>query len=123
LTNGSILLFAPAMNEKIQRELQGRIEAFAADVTAVLQRAMVDAVNQALKGSAGKRGRVSGKSKVSDAELLKEIARKGGRRIEEIELSLGAARKSLAPGVKRLLAAKQIRRTGQARGTKYFAGK
>lgn len=120
------------MNERIQRELQEQVEAFATTVTAILQRAVADAVADALGGS--RKLRVAAKSapatrggkteaaRVSRADaLLREVQRKGGRRMEEIAKSMRTSTKSLTSPMRRLLKAKRVKKSGVARGTKYRA--
>lgn len=53
--------------------------------------------------------------------LLKEIKRKGGRRIEEIGTALSIPTKELALPIKKLIADKKIKTTGQRRATRYSA--
>jgi hypothetical protein len=127
------------MNERIQRELQKSVEAFATDVTAILQRAVAAAVAEALGGSRAARAQVGrrprGRSKAKDAAgrrtrqrvqqeagaLLKEVQRRGDRRMEEIAKSLRTSTKALVTPMKKLLAAKKVKKSGTARGTKYRA--
>lgn len=118
------------MNVKTQKLLQARIEAFATDVTNILQSAVADAVKDALPASArrgalrlGKkagrgRGRKIGKS-VAPEVLLKEIAREPDRRMEQISAALGTSSKALVPTIKQLIADKKVKTSGQARGTTY----
>lgn len=114
------------MPQSIQNQLQARIEAFASDLTAILQRAVADSVNQALAtgrkgaGSAGRGGRLP-RVDFSEDALLREIKREGGRRMEELSAALKAPSRSLKGPIKRLLAAKKIKTAGKARGTKYSA--
>ncbi|MBI1948577.1 MAG: hypothetical protein HYS27_23015 [Deltaproteobacteria bacterium] len=118
------------MNERIQRELQKSVEAFATDVTAILQRAVADAVAEALggsrrattaaKGTSALRGGKTEAARAARAEaLLRELKRKGDRRIEEIAKSMRTSTKALTAPMGRLLSAKQVKKTGVARGTKY----
>lgn len=131
------------MNEQIQKALQERIEAFASDVTEILQRAVADAVAEAL--GPGRKGRDAGPARgtrgaqraverdrggkrtraqvqrEADAALLQEVTRKGGRRIEQIAKSMRRSTKALALPMKALLKAKKVKRTGVARGTMYRA--
>jgi hypothetical protein len=131
------------MNQALQSELHKRIEAFASDITAVLQRAVADAVAQALRGTssvtfAGPRarggragskgaGRTAGaksasrRMNLSAADLYAELVRDGGRNIEKIAEALQTSTSVVGPLLKALLAEGRVRRTGQARGTKYFA--
>lgn len=113
------------MNEKLQNEIQSQIEAFASGVTAVLQRAVADAVASALAGKGGGRGRggrraAAGKSVAPEA-VLRELKRQSGQRMEELARNLGTNTKSLGGPVRELLKSKSIKKSGQARGTRYRA--
>ena len=112
------------MNEQVKRQLQTRIESFAADITAVLQAAVADAVSRALGAARAKptpvaAKRRAGRPTVEPAALLGAIARKPGLRIEEIAKNLGVPSKSLKAPVARLVKAKKLKKSGLARGTKY----
>lgn len=123
------------MNSRVEQELQARVEAFALDVTQILQRAVADSVQQALGGSSSSRGNaVHGKKKappsrtaggrpVAADALLKELNRAGDRRMEELAKSLRTTTSALSKPMKELIAANQVKFTGQARGTKYRAAK
>lgn len=111
------------MNSKTQQQLQSRIEEFAQDITAILQRAVSEAMKDAVprgrgKAVAAKKTRRAGKA-VSPEALLKEVAREADRRMEQIADALGTSSKVLLPTMKKLIAEKKIKPTGQARGTKY----
>ncbi|OGQ14097.1 MAG: hypothetical protein A2138_21355 [Deltaproteobacteria bacterium RBG_16_71_12] len=112
------------MNDQVKRQLQTRIESFAADITAILQQAMADAVTGAARSRptsvalpVSKRGAL--KPAIAGDALLREIARKPGLRIEQIAKNLGVPSKSLKAPVARLVKAKKLKKSGQARGTKY----
>lgn len=109
------------MNEQIRRQLQSRIESFAADVTAILQQAMADAVTGAVRSGVAARGAKPAPSgaSVSNDALLREIGKKPGLRLEQIAKGLGVNSKSLKAPVARLVKAKKLKKSGQARGTKY----
>ena len=117
------------MNERIQRELQDRIEAFAADVTEILRRAVADSVAEVLGGSrqrknaagAPRGGRTEAARAARAEALFREVQRKGDRRIEEIAKSMRISTKELKAPMGRLLKAKRVKRTGAARGTRYRA--
>jgi hypothetical protein len=115
------------MNDQIQNQLQQRIELFAADVTAILQRAVADSVAQVMKSTPGARAAAPASKpakagRVTEAdELLREIKRAGGRRIEELAKALRVPSKSLKAPMKKLLEGNKVKTTGQARGTKYRA--
>lgn len=117
------------MSTNLETQLQARIEAFANDITAILQRAVAASVADALKVGPGRakgraaRGPVRSAAQDSAARtaLLREIQRKGGRRMEELSKAMRTPSKVLRGSIKALLADKKIKTTGQARGTKYFA--
>ena len=123
----------PRMNDTLSRELQARIEAFAGDITAILQRAVADSVRDVLGAtspskSSSKKGApvikrpVGRPPKVFDTSaLLREITRSGGRRMEQIGKSMGKPTKTLVRPMKRLLQEKKVKRKGKARGTTYTA--
>lgn len=112
------------MNDQTRHQLQNRIQSFAADITAILQQAMADAVTGAERSRPSVAGRPAPKGgpvKAGPAGdvLLREIARRPGLRIEQIAKNLGVPSKSLKAPVARLVKAKKLKKSGQARGTKY----
>jgi hypothetical protein len=112
------------MNEKIQAELQSRIESFAADVTAILQRAVADSVASALSGAPGRRGRraSAGAVRSLDADVvLREVKRKAGQRVEELAKNLHTSTKALKAPLAELMQSKKVKKSGAARGTNYRA--
>lgn len=128
------LRYSAPMNEAIQRQLQARIEAFASDVTEILTRAVADSVAAALGGSprsgakrvpatsARSRRPKSGRGSSLDTEtVLTEVRRKGDRRVEELAKSLRTSTRSLRLPLKKLIAAKKVKTTGQRRGMRYTA--
>jgi hypothetical protein len=130
------------VNEQIQAQLQERIEAFAADVTAILQDAVASAVTDALasdgpaKGRSKratpskraasvrrKKGQKRDPKEIAKLEkaLLREIKREGGRRIEQIAEKMGTSTKELKVPMQHLLDGKAVKAKGQARATRYTA--
>ncbi len=126
------------MKDKVQRELQARIEAFARDITTLLSRAVSDAMRDAVPVAKARRGRPpksaggggagkkAGKKKragkaIDEDTLLKEVAKEGGRRMEQIAQSLGTTSKAIGPSMKALISAQKVKASGKARGTKYQA--
>ena len=119
------------MKETMQNALRSRIDAFATDLTALLTEAVAQAVKDTLGGSATGRGGRGGAKKaaangrsravVNPDDLLRAVAQGGaaGLRMEEIADSMRVPTKSLVKPMKALLAAKTVKRSGQARGTKY----
>jgi hypothetical protein len=124
------------MNDKIQRELQARIETFARDITTLLSRAVSDAMKDAVPAGKARRGRPpksagggkkgakkkkrAGKS-IDEDTLLKEVAKEGGRRMEQIAEALGTTSKAIGPSMKSLIAAQKVKASGKARGMNYQA--
>jgi len=126
------------MNNTLQAELQKRIEAFASDITSVLQRAVADAVAGALTGAPAAKatstaarstktkakpakaeaGRAH-RSSISAGELYAMLLTNGNRNIEKIAQGLGVKTATIAPLLRTLVEQGSVRRTGQARGTKY----
>jgi hypothetical protein len=116
------------MNQTLQAEIQKRIESFAADLTAVLQRAVADAVGSALKagprsaalggGAAGARARGAS---LSASELYAALLATGDRNIERIAQDLGRPTSVVSPVLRALVEQGRVRRSGQARGTRYSA--
>src|SRR3954469_7090783 len=120
------------MNAQLQRALETRIEAFARDITSILQSAVADAVGDALgsKRGGGSVARGAGGRKLSsrseriraDADaLLRGVEKKGGQRMEQIAKSMGSSTKALGAPMRFLLKEKKVKRSGQARGTTYRA--
>ena len=137
------------MNQNTQRELQARIEAFATDITEILQRAVADSLTGALgkSGAGGGRGRGAGGGNgasgrgaggraakkaggrgrggrggaADEGAVLKELSKEPGRRVTQIAEALGLDSKSVGKTLKALVANKKAKSTGQARGTKYTA--
>jgi DNA-binding NtrC family response regulator len=56
-----------------------------------------------------------------EAQLLKEIKKKSGLRMEELAKVLGVGTKDLMLPAKKLLADKKVKTKGQTRATQYFA--
>jgi hypothetical protein len=125
----------------IQSEIRSRITQFARDLDALVRQAAVASISDALAG-ANERSRPASARSVSGAiagrarrkgqkrspeqleqrthQLLSQIKKHSGQRIEQIGEALGVPTKELALPAKKLLAEKQIRTTGHKRATKYF---
>src|SRR5688572_14858946 len=69
-----------------------------------------------------RRGRSTGAATVDLApRVLAHVKANPGQSVTEIAAALGTSSDAVKPAVAALLAAKQIRKTGQRRGTKYHA--
>jgi hypothetical protein len=119
------------MNQNLQREIQSRIESFATDLTAIIQRAVADAMGQALASlppRAGAKGQPATKAAekasrgaVSEDDVLRAVKKQPNLRMEELSRALGAPSKAIKGPVKALVAKKKLKTSGKARGTKYRA--
>lgn len=119
------------MNDQLKNQLDARIQSFAAEITAILQSAVADAIASALadprakavsRASAPAAPRAKARAAMDASALLREVTRKPGQRMEELAKSLGTPTKVLRTPMAALLAAKKVKKSGQARGTKYRAG-
>jgi hypothetical protein len=132
---------------QIENEIQARTEAFAAELSVLIRKAALEAVESALAGSSTTAPARRGKKVASKKTTKKKATRKKrgrrsaediealagqvhqfvmankGSRLEEISAGIGVASKELKRPVTDLLAAKALRKEGQKRGTKYFAKK
>jgi hypothetical protein len=135
---------------RIEQRIQARIESFVEELSALVKEAALTSVSNALAGSnGGAARRVANRSKLDrtppvqhagarrpgprgpkrspellaqlQAELLEEIQLNPGQRMEQIGESLGVPTKDLDLLIKKLLAAKKIRKKGKTRATVYFA--
>jgi len=130
------------MPKALDSEIQSRIQAFASELEELIRASALEALSEALGGSAvraaGRRGG-NGMPKVtrtasapgkhqkrdpSELDALTEslgafIAKNPGKRIEEIAKSLSTSTKDLALPAKKLIATRRVSTTGQKRATTY----
>ena len=135
---------------RIEQQIQARIETFVEELSELVKQAALDSVSQALAGSNGAAARRGGRrfktngSKAAkpvprrrpgprgpkrtpealaklQAALLEEIQLNPGQRMEQIGKSLGVATKDLDLLIKKLVAGRRIRKRGKTRATTYFA--
>lgn len=129
------------MNEKVQEELQAEIERFAGNVTAILQSAVADALADALgavkktggnkkvtkKTSAKRVSRKKGQKRSRKdldrltSKLLTQVGRVDGQSIEEIGKAMRVPTRELKLPMQKLLDAKQVKKKGRLRATRYSA--
>lgn len=132
------------MTPQTQQALQDSIHNFARDVAGIIQRAVAESAGSGGNGRAGRgndaadaatgggrRGKKAKGAKAakargggkgpSDDEVLKEVKREGGRRITQIAEAMGTESAAIVKQLKRLVADKKVKTTGQRRGTKYKA--
>ena len=132
----------------LDREIRSRIDTLLTDISALVKRSALDAVNSALGGAAtpsaaapqrgpgrarkdvsapkaarGKRvKRTSEDVQATATAFLAYVKANQGQRLEEIAKGLGVPTKDLKLPVIKLLEARAVRTEGQKRGTRYFAG-
>lgn len=128
----------------LDQDIQSRIQSFLAELSGLVKRQALEAVNEALgvdgaaparRGPgrpreiaakavhAGKRIRRSAEDLEAIAtRILAHVKANAGHRLEQIGAALKTDTAVLKRPIANLLAAKQLRTEGQKRGTKYFAG-
>lgn len=136
------------MNKNVEARLQQEIEAFAANVTAILQDAVAQSVTEVLGPASARRAGPSpastrkvakkaagGKAKRKGkrirrtekdleriaSKLLTQVKRREEQSMEEIGKALGMTTAQLALPVKMLLDEKRIKKKGHRRATRYSA--
>jgi hypothetical protein len=133
-------------NSTLNTEIRSKIDAFVEQLTAHVKQAALDSVHAALgdgvaparRGpgrprmnmklgrpakSAMKGGKRTPEQVQADAERIASYVRQHpGQRLEQIAAGLGSVSQDLKLPVIKLLASKTLRKTGEKRGTQYFAG-
>jgi hypothetical protein len=127
------------MAETVQTVLAEFTKRIEGVVRAQVQAEVAREVRRALEEVAGSMGRTGrargihrlgskagGRRTVAELEqqmeaLLKHVAANPGKRAEELAVVAGATTAELAPLLRRLVAAKRLKRKGVARGTTYAA--
>ena len=131
----------------IDRRIQSKVDGFVAELSALVRKAALDAVHEALGAAArgerqaGARGRAAAKAKRTPAkrrrgrgakrkpEELAALAKKlhvyiqahKGQGIEAIARGLRMETRELTLPIKKLLSEKRVSTQGQRRATRYFA--
>jgi hypothetical protein len=131
----------------LDTEIRSRIETFLEEISTLFKKAALDSVRAALgddvaparrgpgrpaKSATGARpvGRPKGRGGKRSSEQVDEMATQvlahvksnPGDSLEAISRGIGVATKELKLPVIKLLSTRQLKKTGQKRGTKYFAG-
>ncbi len=134
-----------------EKQTQDRVQSFVNELTGLVRQAALEAVQEALGGVAapkrrgrprkakraparrktvkrkakktGKRAKRSGAQvEAIAARVLAHVKKKPGQSVTEIAKTLRRTPKDLQLPIRKLIADKKLRTTGQKRGTKYFAG-
>jgi len=124
----------------IDSDIRSRIDTFVNELTALVKQSALDSVRLVLgegptparrmtvtvgrpAKSAMKGGKRTPEQVQADAERIASYVRQHpGQRLEQIAAGLGTASQDLKLPVIKLLASKTLRKTGEKRGTAYFAG-
>ena len=132
-------------NDQLNSQIRARINEFAGELSDLVKQAALEAVQGALDGGgapakrrgpgrprgsttrltkmAGRRaGRPRTKKLASTAQVLAQVKKSEGIGVTEIAKALRTSSDAVKPVMIELLASKQVRKTGQKRGTKYHAG-
>ena len=135
-----------ANTSNLDQEIQSRIESFLAELSALVKRSAVEAVQLALatdgtvrrrgpgrpRGSGrrgpgrppkagGKRAKRSSEDvEAMAARVLAQVRSKQGQRLEELGRAMKLPTKGLKLPIQKLLAAKKLKTKGRKRGTQYF---
>lgn len=107
------------------RRIEDLAKEFVSQLTAVAREEVMRMLGGSASGKSetnGSRGekRSAQKLEATQDKLLSFVAKHPGLRIEEINRELGTSTKDLALPIRKLLAAKAIKTSGQRRSTKYF---
>jgi hypothetical protein len=120
------------MATPLDRQIQARVDAFVADITAMARQAALDTLSGALGSRNGRpatapraRGGRGGKRPPGElAKVQKELASfissKPGSRMEQIGKALGYKTSQLVLPMKKLIKGKQVKTKGQKRSRQYF---
>jgi hypothetical protein len=122
------------MPTPLDRQINARVEAFVADITAMARQAALDTLSGALgqrtaRNGAAPRARSRGGKRPAGelAKVQKQLAdfvsSKPGSRMEQIGKALGYKTAELVLPMKKLIKAKQVKTKGQKRSRQYFPAK
>jgi hypothetical protein len=115
----------------MNKAIEALISQFVIDLNAAIREQTIDTLKGALGGSAkvhvprmkfsSLRKRTKQDIEVQTAAVLSAIKKTPGMRSEEIQEKLKISAEQLALPLRRLIAAKELKHEGVARGRKYFA--
>jgi|SRR2546430_1801862 hypothetical protein len=118
----------------VNDQIRARVEAFAAELSALIRESAMETVRDALGGGGGgasrsARGSQRGKGRKRDpseierltGKLLDYVKGNPGQRIEQIAAGMGISTRELNLPVKKLFSQKSLRTKGHKRATQYFA--
>ena len=116
----------------VNDQIRARVEAFAAELSALIRESAMETVRDALGGGGGGRSARAlprGKGRKRDpneierltGKLLDYVKGNPGQRIEQIASGMGISTRELNLPVKKLFSQKSLRTKGHKRATQYFA--
>lgn len=126
-------------NSALNAQIRARIDAFSTELAGLVRQAAFESLQTALgasgstaatarrspgrpKGSGRKRGRPAGAANAElAARVVAHVKANDGQSVSDIAKGLRANVESVKAVMPKLLADKQIKKTGQRRGTKYHA--
>jgi hypothetical protein len=124
------------MATPLDRQIQARVEAFVADITAMARQAALDTLSGALGRGNGRAARSPAPRRIGrggkrppgelarvQKELAAFIGSKPGSRMEQIGKALGYKTAQLVLPMKKLIKAKRVKTKGHKRSRQYFPAK
>jgi hypothetical protein len=126
---------SPMPTPTLDQDIQSRIQSFLAELSGLVKRSALEAVQGALavdgavprrrgrpaRARAGRRVRRSAEDLAKiGARVLTQVRSKQGQRLEEIGRAMKTDTAILKKPIADLLAAKKLKTKGQKRGTQYF---
>ena len=117
----------------VNDQIRARVEAFAAELSALIRESAMETVRDALGGGGASRATRGssqrGKGRKRDpgeierltGKLLDYVRSNPGQRIEQIAAGMGISTRELNLPVKKLFSQKSVRTKGHKRATQYFA--
>ncbi len=123
--------YSPMPNTASEPQIKERIETFVQELDVLVRKSALEALRGVLEGSqpAPRRGRPSGRrptrAPAASADglaprIVGHVQANPGQTVGQIVQAVGGSAGAAKKVIKSLLAEKQIRKTGQRRGTRYF---
>ena len=117
------------MATTIEAKIKESIQAFVQELDLLVRRGTLDSLRQVLDGQPARRGRPRGRrgpgrspaaAAADSSKVAGHVRANPGQTVGQIARGLGVKTKTLTKAIKTMLAEKQLRKTGQRRGTRYF---
>ena len=119
------------MSNAIEAQIKERIQTFVQELDLLLRRSTLDSLRSVLEGrgaAPARRGRPrgraararSGSSEGLAGKIKAHVRSSPGQTVGQIAQAIGGSPVAVKKAIKSMLGEKQIRKTGQKRGTRYF---